>query len=217
MGTQNAPARKSVAESPAVVQEEFSGYWFRLPTELDRLMELKPRALKVFLVIMRAIQRDKNGGKLSVRQIAARTGLTRRNAERGADEVVAGDLLERTASQGKTSHFRCPIRWKQKSDCPPTGRQNCPPRGRQHSEYSERRVGVASSPGHMVTPKNGKPQPSAPPSAVSECKNCEGLGWYKLNGKAERCSCEYGQELDQKVIDMLNKYQGKQGTRRPGQ
>ena len=100
MGTQNAPTRKSVAESPVGVQEEFSGYWFRLPTELDRLMELKPRALKVFLVIVRAIQRDKNGGELSVRQIAARTGLTRRNAELGIDEVVARGLLERTASPG---------------------------------------------------------------------------------------------------------------------
>lgn len=47
-------------------------FWWRLPDDEAFLMSLKPAELKCYLVASRAIQRDRNGGLISVRQVAKR-------------------------------------------------------------------------------------------------------------------------------------------------
>jgi hypothetical protein len=51
-------------------------FWFRVPDVESGLMSLKPAQLKCYLVVLRAIQRDRNRGLISVRQVAKRARLS---------------------------------------------------------------------------------------------------------------------------------------------
>jgi hypothetical protein len=52
-------------------------------------MSLRPAELKCYLVVTRAIQRDRNGGELSIRQIAKRARVGKRHAEDAIHVVVS--------------------------------------------------------------------------------------------------------------------------------
>ncbi len=58
-------------------------------------MSLRPAELKCYLVVIRAIQRDINGGELSIRQIAERANLSPQHAHRAIAAVVDRGLLLR--------------------------------------------------------------------------------------------------------------------------
>jgi|ERR1017187_725528 hypothetical protein len=53
----------------------FSGYWYKTPTEINLLMDLKRTQLKVFMVINHAIERDQNRGYIAIRQIQQRAKI----------------------------------------------------------------------------------------------------------------------------------------------
>lgn len=79
----------------------FTGFWFRCPDELDTLLALPPAQLKVFLVVMRAQQRDANGGKLSLRQIAQRAGLSYNHTQAAAHaRIQRGGVYGRMGRTG---------------------------------------------------------------------------------------------------------------------
>src|SRR5712691_5976467 len=65
---------KSAAKPPT------NTYWFRVPDDEAALMSLRPAELKCYLVVTRAIQRDRNGGKIAERQVLQRAGVSLRHA-----------------------------------------------------------------------------------------------------------------------------------------
>jgi len=111
---------------PRGAETAFSGYWFKVPSETDALMRLKPLELKVYLVIARAIQRDLNKGLISIRQIQERThsgslGCT----QEAVDAVCSGGFFTRHNPKTGTKltdpedwkarevEYRLNIEWKQ--------------------------------------------------------------------------------------------------------
>ncbi len=114
----------------------FSGFWFKVPDELDSLLGLPPAQLKAYLVVTRAVQRDRNGGRLSVRQVAARARLNPRHAREALSKLCAAGLLAAKEQKGCTTTYTNPIIWRNGADCVPTGIQlpqaekgNCVPTG----------------------------------------------------------------------------------------
>ena len=142
-------------------------YWWRVPDIEDVLMGLRPAELKCYLVITRAIQRDRNAGKLSIRQIAERARVGKRHVEEAIASLLSRGLLNCKTRPGATAAYSLPAAWKgdscppeggQSADeiganrtpvggqlevaggqhLPPTGGQDCPPVGGQHLESSEK-------------------------------------------------------------------------------
>lgn len=121
--------------SDANSKEVLSGFWFRCPDELDLLMRLRPAELRVYLVVMHAIQRDRHGGLLAMSQISSRAGLSVRHARAAIDELCQRRLLMRvnraTGAElseprewnGRTVTYATPVQWRQRdaSNLVPTG------------------------------------------------------------------------------------------------
>lgn len=88
-------------------------FWWRLPDDETALMSLGLAEVKCYLVVMRAIQRDRNGGKLSLRQIARRTGLS----SLGNVHAVMADLVKRgmlacEVIPGRMAVYGLPTAWR---------------------------------------------------------------------------------------------------------
>jgi hypothetical protein len=100
---------------------KLSGFWFRVPDELiEMLTQLKPAELKAYLVVQHAIQRDKNRGLLSIRQIARRAGVAVQNTQRAITELLKRGLLKASTKAGCTTVYENASPWKSKaSDCSP--------------------------------------------------------------------------------------------------
>ena len=114
-------------------------------------MSLKPAELRAYLVVVRAIQRDKNAGFISERQVSERSGVSLRHAHNALVRLIELDMLHRKGKPGATATYSLPHTWKG-DDCTPTGKQlerpgngtriptgiqNRFPTGIQHLESSE--------------------------------------------------------------------------------
>jgi len=141
-------------------------FWFRFPEDETLFMTLRPAELKCYLVVVRAIQRDRNGGKISERQIAARACVAPRHAHDALARLVELGRLRRDGTPGSVTTYALPFAWngpnciptgerskqveqsdrtptgkqldrRQQGVCAPVGIQHCTPRGEQHLESSE--------------------------------------------------------------------------------
>lgn len=152
----------------------FSGYWFRVPTELHALLDLKHSDLKVYLVVLRAIQRDTNRGKLSVRVIARRAKLSIQHTCKALDRLCGSGLLTvQTEGKGKTTVYNCPIKWQKKdAKCAPTGEQledgECTPTGEHFDDETDPSEGE-----HHYAPTGEHPETKGThqcsPTGVQKC------------------------------------------------
>jgi hypothetical protein len=133
--SETAPSGKSArTESP------FTGFFFKVPSELKVLIQLPPAELKVYLVVTHAIQRDRNGGLLAISQIAKRANLSERHARKTIESVchhrllirvnrvTGAELTRKEEWNGRTVTYANPIQWKQKdtSNPGPTGQRSRP-------------------------------------------------------------------------------------------
>jgi hypothetical protein len=128
-------------------------YWWRLPDDEDALMSLRPAELKCYLVVVRAIQRDRHQGKLSIRQIAERANLNPKHVHSAIAILVDLGMLARDGKPGTTAVYQLPFQWRNRTptgeqlnwhpeaegeqQCMPVGEQNCTPTGEQHLELLE--------------------------------------------------------------------------------
>ncbi len=86
-------------------------------------MSLPPAELKCYLVVARAIQRDRNGGKISVRQVSERARVSLRHAHDALTRLVAAGLLRGELKPGATTTYSLPHAWNT-GNCIPTGEQS---------------------------------------------------------------------------------------------
>ena len=133
----------------------FTGYWFKVPSEIDQLMQLSPAQMKVYLVVTHAIQRDRNEGLLAMSQIAERADLSERHARKAIEtlcqrrllirvnRVTGAELTRKEEWNGRTVKYANPIQWKQKdtSNPVPTGQRSGP----EDDERNALRNGVRES------------------------------------------------------------------------
>lgn len=167
-----------------------SGYWFRLPDDEAGLMSMRPAEFKCYVVVLRAVQRDRNAGKISTRQVGKRAGISFQHAHEALSSLSGAGWLRTTCEPGKTAVYSLPHSWNtlhcsptgehpdqqnnvnysprgEQSDagCSPTGEQHCSPTGEQHLESSEKEK--TSSPafaddGLFASPEKGnESQPCA--------------------------------------------------------
>jgi hypothetical protein len=97
---------------PALNSSAAGVYWFRVPDDEAILMALRPAELKCYLVVARAIQRDRNKGKLSVSQLAARADLSRHHAHKAVNRLVDLGILLCDGKTGTTAVYRLPVQWR---------------------------------------------------------------------------------------------------------
>jgi len=128
-------------------------FWWRLPDDPGDeavLMSLRHAELKCFLVA-RAIQRDRNKGELSFRQIAERAQLNLKHAHAAVTRLIDRGLLLGNVRPGATAIYRLPSEWRNRTPtgeqfesgleaqgerhCMPVGEQHCMPTGVQHLEF----------------------------------------------------------------------------------
>jgi hypothetical protein len=128
----------------------FSGFWFKVPVELDILTELKPAELKVYLAVIRAIQRDRNGGLLAMSQIATRANLSTHHARDAVyslcqrrlltrvNPVTGLELTDKEEWNGRMVTYGNPIQWIQRDagNLPPTGERSNPSHSASSSDDS---------------------------------------------------------------------------------
>jgi hypothetical protein len=134
-------ARGSSSARPHGTQPPpFAGYWFKVPSEIEALMQLSSAELKVYLVVSHAIQRDRNAGLLAISQVAKRAGLSDRHARKAIETLCQRRLLVRvnraTGAEltrkeewnGRTVEYGNPIQWKQRDtgNLGPTGERSEP-------------------------------------------------------------------------------------------
>jgi hypothetical protein len=74
-------------------------YWFRVPDVESGLMSLKPAQLRCYLVVISAIQRDRNRGLISVRQVARRARLSVNSAQLALTHLVLTGWLNRESKR----------------------------------------------------------------------------------------------------------------------
>ena len=97
-------------------------YWWRVPDDEAALMSLRPAELKCYLVVLRAIQRDKNAGMISERQVSQRAGVTFRHVHGALARLVELGWLCREGKLGATATYSLPHSWNI-GNCIPTGNQ----------------------------------------------------------------------------------------------
>ena len=89
-------------------------YWFRVPDVESGLMSLKPAQLKCYLVVLRAIQRDRNRGLISV-QVAKRARLSVNSAQLALTHLADNGWLNRESKPRATSVYTLPHAWVERS------------------------------------------------------------------------------------------------------
>ena len=188
--------------------------WFHLPDDDQHesvLMGLKPGQLRCYLVVARAIQHDRDSGKLSVREISSRAQLSGRHAHEALSGLVACGLLRCVSRPGSTAVYSLPIALRGESGSSageprlPTGEQlgldppiraDCIPVGtQQHSELLSElefergmRVlaGLASGRGWRQV------------ELYSRCRQCAGFGRRLDTRGGPPCSCSAGEAFSQR-------------------
>ena len=99
------------------------------------LMQLSPAELKVYLVVIQAIQRDRNRGLLAISQIAKRANLSDRHARKAIESLcrrrwllrvnraTGVELTRKEDWNGRTVTYANPIQWRQRdaANLGPTG------------------------------------------------------------------------------------------------
>jgi hypothetical protein len=112
-------------------------YWWKMPDDEPGLMALKGAEIRCYMVVSRAIQQDRNKGRISVRQVATRARVSPRHAHAALGRLIELGFLCRVGRAGATTMFDLPHGWKG-SNCIPTGKQlpsnggaNCIPTGKQ--------------------------------------------------------------------------------------
>ena len=120
------------------LDQPFTGYCFKVPSEIDRLMDLEHAELKVYLPVTQTIQRDRNEGLLAISQIARRADLSERHARKAIHSLCRPRMLIRvnpvtraqstneTDWNGRTVTCANPIQWRQKdtSNLGPTAQRS---------------------------------------------------------------------------------------------
>jgi hypothetical protein len=127
-------------------------YWWRMPDKIDLLMNLKPLELRTYLVIARAIQRDRNKGLIAMRQIQERAhsgslGRTKEAVDALCNQGFFSRHNPRTEEawkypqqwKSRPVEYRLNFTWKQRdvSNCSAPGERNRSAGGEQHSEPSD--------------------------------------------------------------------------------
>jgi hypothetical protein len=143
----------------------FSGYFFKVPDELIQLLDtLSPAELKAYLVVLHGIQKDRNEGLLSVRQVADRSKVGQKYAHAAMGKLTERGLLKVRSGYRRTGVYEIPFSWKTSKDsahdCAPTGEQSKPqgiqnrtPTGIQHLESLEYLEKTSSSSGSSEASK----------------------------------------------------------------
>lgn len=128
------------AARPASTEASFTGFFFKVPSEVDGLIQLKHAELKVYLAVTQAIQRDRNGGLLAMSQIAERANLSERHARKAIDALcrrrwlirvnraTGAELTRKEEWNGRTVTYANPIQWWQRDtgNLGPTGQRSGP-------------------------------------------------------------------------------------------
>jgi hypothetical protein len=96
-------------------------YWFRLPDEETMLMSLRPAELRCYLVVMRDIQRSKNSGLISARQVSDRTGISLQHTHAALESLVATGRLECNKKPGSITRYSMPFTWETQNNRSPVG------------------------------------------------------------------------------------------------
>jgi hypothetical protein len=129
------PAKDPVAFS-ARQMSDAPKFWFRLPDEEQMLMKLTPAQFRCYHVVMREIQRSKNAGLISTRQVAERTGISLRHTHAALAALVMQGHLKNEKRPGAITKYSMPFTWyekdsrsstdepSQKSGRSPTGKQS---------------------------------------------------------------------------------------------
>lgn len=179
---------------------QFSGYWFRSPREIEWLFEhLTHAELKVFLVVLKQEQGDRNGARLSRSQLQERTKLTRRAADEAAHRLCDLGLIQADFTKGKTTEFSVPITWRTKyENLPPTGGKlseaempNLPPTGGKLQDVEK---GASACPlrgaslGVNLPPTGGIHSSSKKNKREREVRKASGLGSTHAAEKASENS-----------------------------
>jgi DNA-binding IclR family transcriptional regulator len=86
-------------------------FWFRVPDVESGLMTLKRAELCCYLVVLKSIQRDRNGGWVSVRQAAQRARINPTSAQRALASLAAGGWLIRHGERQAGYTYSLPFLW----------------------------------------------------------------------------------------------------------
>jgi hypothetical protein len=91
-----------------------ASFWFKVPTDLpEGLMKGSGVRLKVFVVVLRSIQRDRIAGEIGQRRIAAEAKVNRDDVRRVLKELCdMGMLSVVEKKKGKRTVYGSPIRWR---------------------------------------------------------------------------------------------------------
>ena len=157
----------------------FSGYWFRVPVELDELLKLGSLQLKAYLAIQRSIQRDKNQGLVSSRRLAKLigSGVGHGHAYEAAEQLCKKGYLEAEKRPGQTTRYRNPFEWKAKDNATAGGK----------------------------THKDGLAQNSSATSQNVDCSHpgehldCTPVGEHQRSHPGEHC-CSRGEAINPKAV-----------------
>lgn len=123
-----------------MADEHPAQFWFRVPDDEPMLMGLKPAQLRAYLIVIRDIQRARNGGLVSARQIRDRSGLSLQHSHAALEDLVRLGHLRVKKKRGGVSRYGLPFAW-QRRDCSPTGEHqegnDCSPVGEHLTEPGE--------------------------------------------------------------------------------
>ena len=86
-------------------------FWFRVPEVETGLMSLKRSELRCYLVVLKSIQRDRNGGLVSVRQAARRARISPNSAQKALASLVRGGWLLRHGERRAGYTYGLPFLW----------------------------------------------------------------------------------------------------------
>jgi hypothetical protein len=86
-------------------------HWFKVPDDIRTLTGLRRSELRCYLEVLRAIQRDKNKGQLSHREIAKRVALSPRHTLKALNALVVAGLLVCEVRPGAMAVYRLPFQF----------------------------------------------------------------------------------------------------------
>ena len=121
---------------------EFSGYWIKVPDELIELLhELPPAELKAYLAVQRFIQKDKHPGEVAVRPLAKLIGLKSVGHTNSAlNRLCERGLLKAKKANRRTTVYSNPMQWRGKLDSTPVEHKCSVPVERDCSTGVERHL-----------------------------------------------------------------------------
>jgi hypothetical protein len=142
-------------------------YWFRVPDDLELLMSMKRAELRCYIVVVNAIQRDRNEGRISITQVAKRARISRKTAQEELVGLVGKGHLCCDKRPGTTTVYRLPFSWEDGKGSPVrdepqvrmthAARENASPLGEQYQ----------GTPGDQHRTPGGDPHLEFPESSES--------------------------------------------------